>query len=1056
MAKALKTVAVIAGGIALVATGVGALAGAGVIAASAGTLATVATIGTIASAVGAIASIGANLLAKKPKAEAKGTQTSFILDPDGPIPYPMGRAFMAGRAVHRETWGKDNIYQGFVSVLGGGGPHHSLDTFLVNQEAVNFSGGSATGRYAGYMSISSQLGQTPETSALQPAGGFGSMPGWTIAHKLSGLAADLWVIKLDEEREKYAGGVPKRGWVGRWAKVYDPRKDSTYPGGSGAHRWNDESTWEYDPNPWLNELTWEIGRRCANAAGAVGAAFAGSLLYLGVGTSIDKIDLPSYVYAANVADANGWEVSGVVLSSEAKWTVSKTIALAGGGEPIRLLGKTSAFIQSPKVAAETITKADLIGPCSIPSSPSYQDRINRIVPKYVSEDNGWEMVPASPVGVDAWRILDGGNWRTEEQPYRLVSDKDQAAQLALYAIADSRERHGIVLALKQHWKGYSPGSAIMVDVPEYGLNNQKCIVLDRQEDAANRAVILTLRTEDDTKHPLALAGTGVAPAIVDLTPDDPAVIPEPISGAWSATGGVVGDGSNNIPAIFVSGAVDNPNASQVQFDYRAVGDTAWLSAGIENTRSTGKQITSIAGGADYEVAVSYIVRGVQGSRRILPSVTSGILSVDAETLRPPTLPDAGSALPGRFYQPQDDPRRVWQASSESIIAGTYNDTSNYLNRYTSLDDGGAGMRDGVYTGRASVHGTNAGGDEAVTLTFTSASLVAKVTLAAINGFEGWNSGHLNYAVLEKEIGGNDNWVLVATINGMDSGLTTKEYAVDDTVTALRVRKASGFLGIGDFYASVGGGWRLVATDGATAGSGGNLTNSNGDEVSDADVAVPVLNSDGTASVTTPAGPISIGAINALDLPNGPAEAGATNTTNTNQLTDGANLGGTAAWGGTTGRPAHLIDTRIPTALSSAGRLNDATNMFTAYTVGVRSTTTVSPTAADAGSSASVTIPTHTRRIPGVAGSVSRTYNSGTITGLSFSQTYFIYCDDAGFAGGAVTYIATTDPEDLTANAARVLVGSVTTPADGGSTTTGGGSTNPDPPPYVPPGGGQIP
>lgn len=620
MAKALKKIALVVAVVAVAATGVGALVSAGVIAASAAT-ATIATIASIATAVGAIASLGAALLAKPPK--QPGSTTQFVFNPDGPMPYAMGRTFVAGFGVHRETWGKDNQYQGFVSVLSAGGPIEALDTFLIDNSAVGLSAGAATGSYNGFMWDSTQLGLAPSPTALQPHSTPGSMPGWGASHKLSGMAADLWVIKFDTKGKKFAGGVPKRGWVGRYVKVYDPRKDSTYPGGSGSHRWNNEATWEYSTNPWLHELTWEIGRRCANVSGQVGAAFLGSLLQLGTGMPIDKIDLPSYVFAANVADANDWEISGVVYSSEDKWTVAKTIALAGGGEPIVLGSKTSAFVQAPRVAAETITSDDLIGPCSIPSDRSFKERYNRIQFKYLSEAHGWEMVPAAPIEVDDWITIDGGPRTSPEQPYRLVPSATQGAQLALYQVADSRERLPIVLALKPRWKGYGPGSCLNLNIPQYGLINQKVIVLDRQEDAGNRAVILSFRTEDDNKHALALAATGIAPPGVDLIPEDMSDIPAPIGGAWAAVGGQLVNAGAQLPAIIITGGTDNPNADQVIFEYRVTGSSEWIMGGTEKADTTRKEISSVAPNEQYDIAISYVVRGVVSAQRTLGPVTVG-------------------------------------------------------------------------------------------------------------------------------------------------------------------------------------------------------------------------------------------------------------------------------------------------------------------------------------------------------------------------------------------------------------------------------------------------
>ncbi|WP_444905315.1 hypothetical protein ACJJIU_22085 (plasmid) [Microbulbifer sp. CnH-101-E] len=88
------------------------------------------------------------------------------------------------------------------------------------------------------------------------------------------------------------------------------------------------------------------------------------------------------------------------------------------------------------------------------------------------------------------------------------------------------------------------------------------------------------------------------------------------------------------------------------------------------------------------------------------------------------------------------------------------------------------------------------------------------------------------------------------------------------------------------------------------------------------------------------------------------------------------------------------------------------------------------TAKDNGSSAQITVAFHTVQYG--FGTVS--YNSGSINGLAFSTKYYVYCDDDGYAGGAVTYKATTSFTVLAANTHRRYVGTITTPADGGGVT----------------------
>jgi hypothetical protein len=66
------------------------------------------------------------------------------------------------------------------------------------------------------------------------------------------------------------------------------------------------------------------------------------------------------------------------------------------------------------------------------------------------------------------------------------------------------------------------------------------------------------------------------------------------------------------------------------------------------------------------------------------------------------------------------------------------------------------------------------------------------------------------------------------------------------------------------------------------------------------------------------------------------------------------------------------------------------------------------------------------------------YNSGSITPLDDSTTYYIFFDDPTYAGGAQTFIADTNVADVTAGLHRQYCGVITTPAHGGGGTGGSG------------------
>ena len=128
-----------------------------------------------------------------------------------------------------------------------------------------------------------------------------------------------------------------------------------------------------------------------------------------------------------------------------------------------------------------------------------------------------------------------------------------------------------------------------------------------------------------------------------------------------------------------------------------------------------------------------------------------------------------------------------------------------------------------------------------------------------------------------------------------------------------------------------------------------------------------------------------------------------------------------------------------------GTLADGDSLNTVTAFSQNSTQDVLPTtAADVGATATVSVAAH--NVIYDAGTVA--YNSGSVAGLAFSTEYSIYADDPTKAGGAVTYLATTDKTDLPSNAGRYFVGKITTPADGAGDTGGdwGGSGGlwPDP------------
>jgi hypothetical protein len=486
----LKTVAIVAGAVALVATGVGvAIGGAGVLAGISG--ATFATIGTIAGLVSTAVGIGAQLLTEPPPARGSETQIQIAVEP--PSPYLMGEAFSAGILRYRRSYGTTlnkipNPYRWMVVVVSVAGP------LAACTQMADFS--SDLSYYSGFLDSDTQLGASPEASALVPP--FGAAPGWTAASKLSGQAAIGWNLKFDKDGKRFASGVPALGAVWQGVAVYDPRLDDTYPGGAGPQRIDDEATWEYSDNPALHAVAYAYGR------------YQNGKKVFGIGQPAEGIVLSRFVAWANVCDANGWRLSGTIYEPGDRYANLKDIMSAGCGEPIVTGGMLSVRFRAPQVSLATITEGDIADDdFGVTAMQGYADRLNGLVPKYRSPEHNWEFVSADKVSVPTY-VAEDGEEKVEERQWNLVRDVDQASQLAAYALMDSRELGPLEVTLNPLWRWIKPGDCLTADFPSLDFNGD-VIVLQREVDPGTMKVKLTLIGETTAKHAYALGLTGTPP-----------------------------------------------------------------------------------------------------------------------------------------------------------------------------------------------------------------------------------------------------------------------------------------------------------------------------------------------------------------------------------------------------------------------------------------------------------------------------------------------------------------------------------------------------------------
>lgn len=545
-----------------------------------------------AAAIAFSAAMWSAILSQPPAAQ--GTATNITIGANQPAPMILGRSYYGGNRVHMVGYGEEhddvpNPYLGIVDVFSVGGPVQGLVGTYLDFTQVSFSANNAIGFYHDHLYQYWQDGETPEGSALTPV--YPGMTDWTSSHKLSGKAAWLLNARFPASGEKFGSGFPQSGAQVDGVLVWDPREDDTYAGGEGDQRWASptdtaaftaaKATWEWSRDPGLHALRYALGTW---EGGESGGDATYSLIY-GIGLPQEEIWVEDFVELANICEANGWLVNGVIFEPADKWENLKNICAAGGAEPCWRNGKLGLNLSAPGVALDTITRDDLAeGEFAVPGMLGWRDRVNAIIPEYRSSAHKWEYVASDPVRVTDWLTTDGEE-KIETVRFNLVEGggeaANQAAQLGAYTLFNRREQGPFELPIGPRLRIYGPGDRLSIAedlAADCALALTDVKVLRRHWDPVEMRGKLTLVTDNPDKHTQALAQTGTAPPGITITP------PEDLDGTASG------------PVPRVSDLAVEPDTGKADITWRNSELSGWSYMHVlRSTTSSVDDATSIAG-----------------------------------------------------------------------------------------------------------------------------------------------------------------------------------------------------------------------------------------------------------------------------------------------------------------------------------------------------------------------------------------------------------------------------------------------------------------------------
>jgi hypothetical protein len=328
--KVLKTIAMVAAiGALVVATGGLALFG----------TTTAITLFGVSAATLTLVSLGAGIAATllTPKPKIPTSQLSRLnvgLDPSTPRKVVFGTTAMPLDIRYHESSGTDQEYVDYIVAVAA---HKvtSIDEIWFEEKQAWTASGGVTATYSGYLTVTTRTEGT--------SGNYISINGgakWGSSRRMTGCAYLHLRIKRTGNSKKaespLVGGLPSRVTViGNGALLYDPRKDSTVPGGSGSHRATDQTTWgaytdaDDCDNPVLQLLWWLLGWKINGK------------LSVGSGVPYTRIDMPSFITAANICDESvtlaiggtqkRYRTSGTASDADSRMEIIDTFLMSMNG-----------------------------------------------------------------------------------------------------------------------------------------------------------------------------------------------------------------------------------------------------------------------------------------------------------------------------------------------------------------------------------------------------------------------------------------------------------------------------------------------------------------------------------------------------------------------------------------------------------------------------------------------------------------------------------------------------------------------------------------------------
>ena len=461
------------------------------------------------------------------------------------IPIIYGTRKVGGNVVFLETSGTDNNNLYMALVLSEG-EIDDITGIYVNDNLVTWSGDLSHGvtrtvdsSDSNYYKADPTVEGSSAESLISVEPHFGTddqsvsdlldeLTSWTSNHRLRGLA--YLGLKFKWNRDAF-GSIPIVNAIVKGKKIYNPNLDGTLTGGSGSHRVDTASTWEYSDNPVYQLLDYLRNERFG----------------MGIANGYFDSNFADWQTAGDVCDANITPYSGAsqidLIDSHAVVDTSKK-AIDNVKEFIKgcrgilnfTSGKYTMLVETTGSASITLTEDNIIGGIQV-KSKNKNSRYNRVIVNWINPNKNYQSDQAQYPPIDDsgeasadqhanMKTADGGALLEGRFDFSTITNPHQAQEMA--EIILRRSRTSLDVSLKADGTALDLAIGDIVNITHATPSfSAKAFRVQAMSINTDHTVNLQLSEHQDSYYTF---GTQTAPATIpDTTLPNPFSVVAPAS-----------------------------------------------------------------------------------------------------------------------------------------------------------------------------------------------------------------------------------------------------------------------------------------------------------------------------------------------------------------------------------------------------------------------------------------------------------------------------------------------------------------------------------------------